>query len=30
MPANNDSYLPSVRWNSEEETDQLVYVCAFR
>jgi hypothetical protein len=26
MPANNDSYLPSVRWNSEEETDQLVYV----
>src|SRR6516225_6731441 len=26
MPANNDSYLPSIRWNSEEETDQLVYV----
>ena len=26
MPDNNGSYLPSIRWNSEEETDQLVYV----
>jgi hypothetical protein len=26
MSDNNGSYLPSIRWNSEEETDQLVYV----